>query len=90
MAQLPDVTLLPDVNFHPDVSMLPDVNLHPDVTLSTSPLAFLLAKLSPLKLHQGCVGPTWDPPYIRNTSHSQSVCGAFDRLLVFVDQKYHT
>ena len=55
------VTLLPDVNLHPDVSMLPDVNLHPDVTLSIRHLAFLLANLSPLKLHQGCMGPTWDP-----------------------------
>ena len=61
VAQLPDVTLLPDVNLHPDVSTLPDVNLHPDVTLSTCHLAFLLAKLSSSKLHQGCVGPTWDP-----------------------------
>ena len=61
---LPDVTLCPPAPacLLPDVNPLPDVNLHPDVTLSASHLAFLLAKLSPLKLHQGCMGPTWDPP----------------------------
>ena len=48
--------------YFPGVTLLPDMNLHPDVTLSTLYLAFFLAKLSPLKLHQGCVGPTWDPP----------------------------
>ena len=62
VAQLPDVNLHSDVSIFPGVTLLPDVNLHPDVTLSTLHLAFLLAKLSPLKLHQGCVGPTWDPP----------------------------
>ena len=62
VAQLPDVTLHPDVNLHSDVSTFPGVTLLPDVTLSTLHLAFLLVKLSPLKLHQGCVGPTWDPP----------------------------
>ena len=59
---LPDVNPLPDVSSLLQVAQLPDVNLHPDVTLSILHLAFFLAKLSLLKLHQGCVGPTRDPP----------------------------